>query len=135
MRGSAGVRNSNRGFGVANSRFLIRSGVRMPHLASHALVLALRRLQDDWLARCGYALVMVEMFVAPPWRGTCCRAANWTLLGETAGTGRQGRRYAEAGIPRQVFVHLLRPDFRQALMAETVTDLFVVDFSEHPRCC
>ena len=107
---------------VANSRFLIRSGVRVPHLASHALALAMRRLPGDWLARYGYAPMIVETFVAPPWRGTCYRAANWTLLGETAGTGRQDRRYAEAGIPRQVFVYPLRPDFRQALMAETVTD-------------
>gem|GEM_PF-5285242 len=35
---------------VANSRFLIRRGVRVPHLASHALALARRRL-PGWLAR------------------------------------------------------------------------------------
>ncbi len=36
---------------VANSRFLIRVGVQVPHLASHALALALRRLPGDWLGR------------------------------------------------------------------------------------
>ena len=102
---------------VANSRFLIRSGVRVPHLASHALAMALRRLPRDWLARFGYAPVVVETFVAPPWSGTCYRAANWTLLGQTAGTGRQDRRYEQAGTPKQVFVYPLRPDFRQALVA------------------
>ena len=107
---------------VANSRFLIRSGVRVPHLASHALALVLRRLPGDWLARYGYEPVVVETFVAPPWRGTCYRAANWTWLGQTAGTGRQDRRYEQGGTPKQVFVYPLRPDFRQALVAETVTD-------------
>ena len=106
---------------VANSRFLIRSGVHIPHLASHALALALRRLPGDWLARFGYAPVVVETFVAPPWRGTCYRAANWTLLGQTAGTGRQDRHYEQAGPPKQVFVYPLRTDFRQAFVAETGT--------------
>ncbi len=106
---------------VANSRFLIRRGVRVPHLASHALALALRRLPGDWLARFGYEPVVVETFVVPPWRGTCYRAANWTLLGQTAGTGRQDRHYERAGTPKQVFVYPLRSDFRQALVAETVT--------------
>ena len=50
--------------------------VRVPHLASHALALALHRLPGDWLARFGYAPVVVETFVAPPWRGTCYRAAG-----------------------------------------------------------
>ena len=106
---------------VANSRFLIRSGVRVPHLASHALALALRRLPGDWLGRFGYEVVAVETFVAPPWAGSCYRASNWIMLGQTAGTGRQDRRYEQAGTPKQVFVYPLRPDFRQTLVAETVT--------------
>lgn len=104
---------------VANSRFVIRCGVRVPHLASHALALAVRRLSADWLARFGYEPVVIETFVAPPWRGTCYRAANWICLGQTAGTGRQDRRYELAGTPKQVFVYPLRHDFRQALVAAT----------------
>ncbi|TDA68930.1 MAG: DUF4338 domain-containing protein [Clostridia bacterium] len=61
---------------VANSRFLILPGVRVPHLASHALALALRGLRSDWQRRFGYAPVVVETFVEPPWRGTCYRAAK-----------------------------------------------------------
>lgn len=56
---------------VANSRFLIRSSVRVPHRVSHALAVVLRRLPSDWLARFRYEPVVVETFVAPPWRGTC----------------------------------------------------------------
>lgn len=103
---------------VANSRFLIRSGVHVPHLASHALALALRRLPTDWWARFGYAPVVVESYVAPPWRGTCYRAANWVHLGRTTGQGRQDRRYEQGGTVREVFVRPLVRDWRQALVAE-----------------
>jgi transposase len=103
---------------VANSRFLIRTGVCVPHLASHALALALRRLPSDWRRQFGYAPVVVETYVVAPWRGTCYRAANWVHLGHTTGQGRQDRRYAQGGTVREVFVRPLVPDWRQALVAE-----------------
>ena len=103
---------------VANSRFLILPGVQVPHLASHALSLALRRLSDDWQARYGYMPVVVETFVAQPWRGTCYRAANWLRLGQTTGQGRQDRQYAQDGTIREVFVYPLARDWRKALVAE-----------------
>jgi len=103
---------------VANSRFLIRAGVAVPHLASHALALALRRLPEDWRLRFGYAPVVVETFVSSPWRGTCYRAANWAHLGHTTGQGRQDRRYGEPGSVKEVFAYPLVANFRQALVAE-----------------
>ena len=106
---------------VANSRFVILRGVHVPHLASHALALALRRLRADWRERYGFEPVVVETFVTPPWRGTCYRAANWVHVGDTAGTGRQDRRYEQAGTPKHVFVYPLVPDFREALVAEART--------------
>jgi DNA-binding phage protein len=102
---------------VANSRFLILAGVKVPHLASHALALVMRRLRGDWLRRFGYEPVLVETFVAPPWRGTCYRAANWVYLGQTTGQGRQDRQYARTGVIRQIFVYPLLRDWRRALMA------------------
>ena len=103
---------------VANSRFLIRAGVAVPHLASHALALALRRLPEDWRSRFGYTPVVVETFVSAPWRGTCYRAANWVHLGHTTGQGRQDRRYGEPGSVKDVFAYPLVAHFRQALVAE-----------------
>ena len=103
---------------VANSRFLILPGVRVPHLASHALSLALRRLPRDWRERYGYEPVVVETFVSPPWRGTCYRAANWVHLGQSTGRGRQDRAYAAGGTVREVFVYPLVPNWREALVAE-----------------
>ena len=106
---------------VANSRFVILRGVRVPHLASHALALATRRLRGDWLGRFGYQPVVVETFVAPPWPGACYRAANWVCLGQTTGAGRQDRRYAEVGTVRQVFIYPLVRDWRRALTAPGAT--------------
>ena len=107
---------------VANSRLLIMPGVAVPHLASHALALALRRLREDWRQRFGYAPVVAEAFVVPPWRGTCYRAANWVHVGQTSGRGRQDRRYAEGGTVREVFVYPLVRDWREALVAEAETE-------------
>ena len=95
---------------VANSRLLIRAGVAVPHLASHALALALRRLPEDWRLRFGYAPVVVETFVSAPWRGTCYRAANWVHLGQTTGQGRQDRRHGEPGSVKEVFAYPLVAD-------------------------
>ena len=100
---------------VAQSRYLIRPGVRVPHLASYALARATRRLGGDWLERFGYAPVLVETFVTPPHTGICYRAANWRYLGQTKGTGRQDRRYDQPGTVRHVFVYPLRRDYRRQL--------------------
>ena len=92
---------------AGNSRFLILPGVRVPHLASHVLGLARRRVAVDWLTRYGIALWALETFVALPRPGTCYRAANWHEIGRTAGRGRQDRgRSADIGVKR-VFLQLL----------------------------
>ena len=75
---------------VNNSRFLIRPQVRVPHLASHVLGLALRRLRSDWRQRYGYEPWLVETFIeAQRFAGTCYRAANFVEVGTTQGRGRQ----------------------------------------------
>ncbi len=102
---------------LANGRYLLLPGVRVPHLASHALALALRRLGSDWRARYGYEPVLIETFVQRPWAGTCYRAANWCYLGETAGRGRQDRAHAKAQTVKAVWVYPLVADWRAALLA------------------
>jgi hypothetical protein len=102
---------------VANSRYLLLPEVGVPHLASHVLALALRRLRGDWVRRYGFAPSVVETFVARPWAGTCYRAANWQYLGETAGRGRQDRVHAKAVPIKAVWVYPLGPDWRARLVA------------------
>ena len=75
---------------VSNDRFLILPTVRVKHLASHVLSLALSRLPEDWEQRYQIRPVMVETFVDPNrFAGTCYKAANWTYVGrrQDVGTG------------------------------------------------
>jgi hypothetical protein len=102
---------------VNNTRFLILPGVKIPHLASHALALVIRRLRSDWQARYGYAPVLVETFVTPPHRGTCYRAANWTYLGETAGFSRTKTAYQDSVPVKLMFIYPLVRNWRFELFA------------------
>ncbi len=98
-----------------NNRFLILPEVHVPHLASHVLSLAVRRLPVDWQARYGYRPVLLETFVETPYRGTCYRAANWILVGHTQGRGRQDR-YKEYALSRKtIWMYPLVPDWREQL--------------------
>jgi len=102
---------------VNNTRFLILPEVRVPHLASHALALAIRRLRPDWQERYGYAPVLVETFVTPPHRGTCYRAANWRFLGETGSSNKRDRRKRGHVPIKMIFALPLVKDWRTELLA------------------
>ncbi len=103
---------------VANSRFLIVPGVKVPHLASHVLSQALKRLAGDWQWRYGITPVLVETFVdRSRHRGTCYRAANWILLGQTQGRGRQDRRHAFGSGIKDIWVYPLQARWQAALAA------------------
>lgn len=110
------TRAKNLALVVGNSRFLILPTVTVPHLASHVLGLACRRLADDWQARYGYRPALVETFVEKErFAGTCYRAANWLFLGETNGRGRQDSTCAKEKPVKNIYVYPLRPDVREAL--------------------
>ena len=103
---------------VLNSRFLILPSVQVPHLASHVLGLATRRLAADWQQRYDDKPVQVETFVdSSRYRGTCYRAANWVELGMTEGRGRQERARQEQVARKHVFVYPLQRNWRQILTA------------------
>jgi len=92
-----------------NTRFLILPGVRVPHLASHLLGQAARRLPADWQDKYGHGLDWLETFVeAGRFAGTSYRAANWLAVGQTAGRSRQdARRHLQ--VPRKtVWLYRLR---------------------------
>ena len=101
---------------VANSRFLLLPGVRVPHLASHVLGLAARCVAADWQRRYGYKPVLLESFVDErDYAGTCYRAANWQRIGETAGRGRQDRHNACAAGRKAIYVLPLAKGWREEL--------------------
>ena len=101
---------------VNNSRFLILPWVAVKNLASHVLARTLARLPQDWEARFGTRLWLVETFVDPArFRGTCYRAANWQGLGQTAGHGKRGPGYVYHGARKEVYVYVLDPRFRHRI--------------------
>ena len=99
------------------SRFLIRPSVQCRCLASKVLRMVLRQLPGDFQRRYGYRPALVETFVdRQRHAGTCLRAANWILVGDTAGRG----RFAPPGrqVPvKSIWVYPLQRDWRGVLGA------------------
>ncbi len=103
---------------VNNARYLILPWVRQPNLASRILGANLRRLNNDWQAAYGHPVLLAETFVDPArFRGTCYRASNWVLVGQTKGWSRHGVHYYEHGQPKAVFVYPLQRNSLQQLRA------------------
>ena len=101
---------------VNNTRFLIFTWVRVPHLASHILGRISRRVGQDWQAKYGQPIWLLETFVdRQRFAGTCYRAANWICLGQTQGRGRQGPSGRLSTSIKDVYVWPLHPHFRQHL--------------------
>jgi hypothetical protein len=79
-----------------NSRFLILPEHHDKNLASKTLSCCKRRIQQDWIDRFGYPLLVLETFVDPErFRGTIYRASNWALVGSTKGYQRTRSGYSE----------------------------------------
>lgn len=105
---------------INNSRFLLLPWVRVPHLASHVLALALRTVANDWEQQFGLRPWLVETLVDNQrFAGHCYRAANWLDVGLTTGRGRQDREHQRHGAAiKRVLLYPLRPDARQRLLNE-----------------
>jgi len=102
-----------------NSRYLIFPWVHIKNLASKALSLAAKQIQEDWLREYCYAPVLLETFVdLEHFKGTCYKAANWKLLGETKGRGRMDRNNEYALSKKAIFMYPLQPDFKEVLKGD-----------------
>jgi Domain of unknown function (DUF4338) len=101
---------------VNQQRFLILPWVKTPHLASHILGLALRRLIADWQRRYGHPVWLVETFVEEHrFAATSYQAAGWMRLGQTTGRTRQDRRNTLRTPLKGIWVKPLHARFRQLL--------------------
>jgi hypothetical protein len=99
-----------------NTRFLILPWISVPHLASHILGRMARTLSADWQRLYGHPIYFVETFIDPQrFRGTCYLAANWTVLGETTGRGKDDLAHKANRSIKQVLGLPLVKDFRQRL--------------------
>jgi len=104
---------------VNNNRFLIPPWVRVPHLASHVLALAARRLSADWQSKYGHELVLLETFVEQNrFEGTCYKAANWIRVGQTTGRTRNDRAHTLKTPIKSIYLYPLHRSFRRALTSK-----------------
>ena len=102
-----------------NTRFLILPWIRVPHLASFVLAACLRRLRQDWMAKYGHDLYLVETFVdRSRFAGTCYKAANWRRIGQTKGRSRQDRDHRLQVPVKDIYVYPLTHNFKEQLCGQ-----------------
>jgi len=101
---------------VNNARFLILPWVTCKNLASKILSLTTHRLSGDWQDHYGYRPVLLETFVERDrFAGTCYKAANWVLVGQTKGRGKLGPA-GKISVPiKDLWLYPLARNFRQML--------------------
>jgi len=99
-----------------NARFLILPWIKSKNLASKILSLSARQLPNDWEAKYNIRPVLLESFVEKKrFTGTCYKAANWQLCGQTKGRGKLGPA-GKISVPiKDVWVHPLDKKFRNIL--------------------
>ena len=113
---SAQQRRQNIRFLAYNTRFLIMPWVHVPHLASHILGQMARRLSSDWQQLYGHPIYFLETFIDPErFKGTCYRAANWTLLGRTTGRGHQDLTHRQNRPIKEILGYPLTKHFQRLL--------------------
>jgi Druantia protein DruA/DDE_Tnp_1-associated len=109
-----------------NSRFLILPQYHHRDLGSKILSLCKRRIQQDWLNRFGYPLLLMETFVDPSrFVGTIYKAANWKFIGKTKGYQRTRNGYSNTRYtPKLVFVQALQRNARLLLSSDSLTEQY-----------
>jgi hypothetical protein len=113
---SAAQRRANIHLLAYNTRFLILPWVRVPHLASHLLARTVRMISADWQQLYQHPLYLLETFIDPErFRGTCYRAANWILVGQTTGRGKNDQTNRVNRSLKELWVYPLGKAFPQAL--------------------
>lgn len=111
------TKENNLHFVANNTRFLILPWISVKCLASKILALNAKRISNDWLTTYNHSLYLLETFVEQNrFKGTCYKAANWILTGQTKGTAKRGHDHMFHGKIKDVYLYPLRKDFRQKLM-------------------
>jgi len=90
--------------------------VRVQCLGSWILGRINGRLAQDWHAKYGHPVALVETFVEQPrFRGSVYRAANWQRVGTTTGRTRQDRHTCIQVAVKDVYLYPLCRGFREVL--------------------
>jgi hypothetical protein len=105
---------------VNNVRFLVLKATNRTNLASKALAHATKVLAGQWHATHGYEPLLAETFTDADGsaQGTCYKASNWQLLGQTKGFSRVSADFYEPNsTPKNLWLLPLRPDALERLCA------------------
>jgi hypothetical protein len=101
-----------------NTRFLILPWVEVPHLASHILGRMAKIVPADWQRLYAHPIYWLETFLDPArFRGTCYRAANWQVIGTTAGRGHRAPTFEQTRPVKQMLGLPVHRKFRERLGA------------------
>jgi hypothetical protein len=74
------------------------------------------RVSGDWQKGYGHPIYLLETFIDPSrFRGTCYLAANWKVVGQTTGRGKDDLTHQANRPIKQILVLPLRQDFRRLL--------------------
>jgi hypothetical protein len=99
-----------------NTRFLILPWVEVPHLASHILGRMAKIVPQDWQRIYAHPVYWLETFIdTARFRGTCYRAANWQVIGTTAGRGHRAPTLEQTRPVKQMLGLPLHRRFREIL--------------------
>jgi hypothetical protein len=113
---SAEQRERNLALIANNTRFVVLPSVAVRGLGSWILGQINRRISQDWQAKYGHQVVLVETFVEQArFRGMVYRAARWQRVGATTGRTRQDRHTSIQVEVKDIYVHPLCRSFREAL--------------------
>jgi SRSO17 transposase len=119
----AGQRRAHLDHVINNYRFVLVDWLRVANLASHVLGRCVRQVCRDWQLRYGVAPWLLETFVDPRrFAGTSYRAAGWEAVGSSSGYGKRGSQYAYHGERKEVYLYVVRKDFRQQIGCEQRPD-------------
>ena len=113
-------RKKNIRFLAYNTRYLILPWVSVKCLASHILGRMAKILPRDWERIYNHPVYFLETFTDPArFKGTCYRAANWVVLGQTTGRGNNAPTH-EPRVPiKEILAYPLTPRFRKLLCGES----------------
>jgi hypothetical protein len=99
-----------------NTRFLILPSVRVRRLGSWILGQISRCISQDWQAKYGHRIVLLETFVEQArFGGTVYRAAAWQRVGVTRGRTRQDRHTCIEVAVKDIYLYPLCRGFRELL--------------------
>ena len=111
-----GTRRRNIDLIAYNTRYLILPWVRVPRLASHILGRMAKLVPQEWQRQYAHPIYLLETFIDPErFGGVCYRAANWIVVGETTGRGKDAKSWKPNRSIKQILVLPLHRRFRQLL--------------------